>query len=659
MPTPTFQRLTPDQFAALLHKFPFTRKINAVHMHHTWRPRHADFRGHESVVSMWRFHTQTNGWSDIAQHITIDPDGLVWLGRNWNLPPASASGHNGNSAAGPFMFEMVGDFDAGAGHDTFGGAQRDTVLKVVALVQQRFGLEPGTLRFHNMMSNKTCPGSAIRFQDVLEGVAAARQDLQAPRDLEPAESSPFPDEDDLAVQQAVRALGRVTDITGEGGEAEHKCAEDHLDGHGRGDPVAGLQSDQSQRGSGLDPADMAALRPHLVNLRGGKLSGDGETSSTPQDVDAIFEQHLPRWAAEGTADKIRVVFFAHGGLVSESAGLRIAHKHVRWWKDNGVYPIYFLWETGLFETVGQLLQRGSQGARGFTGLSDFLVQEAARALQGPRIWGGMKWGAERAADGPSPGTMIGGAYYVAQQLKKFCDQHGQRVELHAVGHSAGAVFHSWFLPAVQDLGVPPFKTLHLMAPAVRVDTFKARLLKRLQAGLAAETTIYTMLRDFELRDNCSGIYRKSLLYLIHHALEDQRKTPILGLEESLRGDAALRAFFGLDAAQTGDNQVIWSRSASDTGASASQSTAHGDFDDDAPTMNSVARRVLDKQDADPIVGYQPAAAGQRGWVQEVDWPSGLTAPVAGPAGLDWQWTPSWFGTPPAPLPSPVPFAGTS
>ena len=123
MPTPTFQRLSVDQFATLLQKFPFQRRINAVHMHHTWRPNRQQFRGHESIVAMWRFHTQTNGWSDIGQHITIDPQGTIWLGRNWNLPPASASGHNGNRSAGPFMFEMVGDFDSGPGHDTFDGAQ--------------------------------------------------------------------------------------------------------------------------------------------------------------------------------------------------------------------------------------------------------------------------------------------------------------------------------------------------------------------------------------------------------------------------------------------------------------------------------------------------------------------------------------------------------
>ena len=636
MPTPTFQRLTVDQFATLLQKFPFRRRINAVHMHHTWRPNHQQFRGHDSIVGMWRHHTQVNRWSDIGQHITIDPQGMIWLGRNWNLPPASAAGHNGNSTAGPFMFEMVGDFDAGPGHDSFEGAQREAALTVVALVQQRFGLEPGTLRFHNMMGPKTCPGSAVGFQEVLQGVALARQALQAPRDLEAAAArSPFPQEEDLAIQQAIRALGRVTDLGAERAEADHVCAEDHLEAQAQGEvrgresPLAGWPG-EPPRPAGLDPATLAELRPHLVNLRAGRFSTEGDLASTPQDVDAIFQQHLPRCMEGNSADKVRLVFFAHGGLVSESSGLQVAHKHVAWWKKNGVYPIYFVWETGLFETIGQMLERSVLGRRGLADVSDFMLEEMARALQGVRLWGSMKWSAERAAQAAGPAGTVGGGYYVAQQLKKFCDAYDQRVELHAVGHSAGSIFHAWFLPVAQELRAPAFKTLHLMAPAIRVDTFKAQLLHRLRQGLAGSTTLYTMLRDFERKDSCAGMYRKSLLYLIHHALEDERRTPILGLEESLRGDAELRTFFGLDTARPGDNEVIWSRSPSDTGRSASRSTEHGGFDDDPPTMNSILRRVLDKADADPVVEFEAPARRQRGWVEEVDWPEGFQAPPAQP-----------------------------
>ncbi|CAM3345273.1 caspase family protein [Polaromonas hydrogenivorans] len=664
MPTPTFQRLSPEQFEQLLQNFPFTRKIDAVHMHHTWRPRHADFRGHDTIVSMWRFHTQVNGWSDIAQHITIDPEGMIWLGRNWNLPPASAAGHNGNKAFGPFMFEMIGDFDQG--RDPFGGLQKETALRVVALVQSRFHLPAGSLRFHNAMSPKSCPGSALVYQDILAEVELVRQELQAAGTREPARQQPFPDETDRNIAEAIRSLSRITDNAGESGDAElsHDEREAGYTPAASAGPAAPVQS----RDSGLGTAALNAMRPHLVNLKVGRLSGEGEASSTPEDIDAIFEQHLPQAVSELPAgQKLRLLFYAHGGLVSEASGLQIASKHIDWWRRNGVYPVYFIWETGFFETIGQLLGRAQQGSRAVTrGLADFttdpLLEIGARVLQGPRIWGGMKSSAEHAVDPPSgSGDIGGGAHYVARQLKAFCDAHAGQVELHAVGHSAGSIFHSHFLPLAHGLGVPAFRTAHFLAPAVRVDTFRQHLLEHIGPGRAVESlTLYTMRRDFERQDNCAHVYRKSLLYLIFNALEDRRATSILGLEESLRGDADLKRLFGLTATSATPSSVVWSPTPGDTGRSASTSQSHGGFDDDAPTMNSVVRRVLDKPDAADIAAYPAARAASRPWIEEVDWPADFdfTAGAGYAAPPAKTQVPALPYMPPSPVLLPaVPLAG--
>ena len=107
--SPPIERLTVPQFANLIiaAKATLTRKIVAVHLHHTWRPRRTDFRGRTTVEAMRRFHMVENGWSDIAQHLTIDPQGWLWTGRNWNRAAASQTGHNGTRLEGPFMIEMV------------------------------------------------------------------------------------------------------------------------------------------------------------------------------------------------------------------------------------------------------------------------------------------------------------------------------------------------------------------------------------------------------------------------------------------------------------------------------------------------------------------------------------------------------------------------
>lgn len=629
MSTPTFKRISVEQFAQLLDVFPFSRRITSVHMHHTWKPRRADFDGHRTIVGMWRYHTQTNHWRDIAQHITIDPEGFIWLGRNWNLPPASAAGFNGNAGSGPFMLEVIGNFDEG--QDPFDGAQRTTALKVVALVQSRFDLGSSSLMFHNAMSSKSCPGTSLDYAKVLEEVAGQRAALTVDGQPRRAEvRGPFPDEANLELRETIERLTREVPLGEEPPDAELS----HFEFSESPWPESPEQGLDAARGAGLDTETLASMRPYLVNLSMGRLSGEGEARTTKEDVDAIFEQSLPAAIdkAKASGRKLQLLFFAHGGLVSEASGLRIAAGHIEWWKKNGIYPIYFVWETGLFETIGQLLKRARQGATrdiwDFT--TDPIIEIAARALQGPRIWGGMKSSAEHAVDAPTPTDKVGGgAHYVATQLKALCDAHGDHLELYAVGHSAGAVFHSHFLTTARQLKVPTFKSAHFMAPAIRVDAFKEHLAPNIGTGKVVEhLTLFTMQRDYERRDDCANIYRKSLLYLIHHALEPQRATPILGLEESLRADAGLKNLFGLGGSPSALGEVIWSVSPGDSGRSASTSTSHGDFDNDAPTMNSIARRVLGKADADAIVEFPDARSIgviARPWTEEVDWPEELLA----------------------------------
>lgn len=74
MPTP-IRRITAAQFGLLAQPAQLTRKIAAVHVHHTWRPRRQDFRGLATVEAMRKFHMEQNGWSDLARHLTIDPQG--------------------------------------------------------------------------------------------------------------------------------------------------------------------------------------------------------------------------------------------------------------------------------------------------------------------------------------------------------------------------------------------------------------------------------------------------------------------------------------------------------------------------------------------------------------------------------------------------------
>lgn len=163
MPRP-FIPLSIDEFVARVQSFGWRRRVWRVDMHHTWFPTHADYVGEETIEAMRKFHQDDLGWDDIAQHVSIAPDGLIWTGRDWNKMPASVGwGLN----KGVFMFETIGNFDEG--HDVLSGAQLEAVVTVIATIQRVFGLPAESLLFHREVpvTQKTCPGTSVRKSDIL------------------------------------------------------------------------------------------------------------------------------------------------------------------------------------------------------------------------------------------------------------------------------------------------------------------------------------------------------------------------------------------------------------------------------------------------------------------------------------------------------------
>ena len=104
---------------------------------------------------------------------------------------------------------------------------------------------------------------------------------------------------------------------------------------------------------------------HVINLRNGKLSSEGSFSSTAEQVERIFGELIPAYAAAQKAKGItpRVMFYAHGGLVEEREGLLPVLARRRFWELNGVYPVYFVWETGLRETLRDIIGAATRSAR--------------------------------------------------------------------------------------------------------------------------------------------------------------------------------------------------------------------------------------------------------------------------------------------------------
>lgn len=613
------------EFPALARAFASqsgARRIDVVHLHHTWIPNYATFRGlgggetagRELVRRMRESHLRDRGFSDIAQHVSIDPEGRIWLGRPWNQQPASARGYNGNGHIGPFMIEMIGDFDKG--RDQMTAEQRLATATVIAAIQNAFGLSPKALKFHNEMSPKSCPGGTQDKEQWIKEVRALGQPGGARSAAAERRKGPFPQ--DLVAGQSPAGeldanlfalLGAVlAPVADRSDRDEGELPDAHAFTPAEIDRLQGLSGADEDalaraaaRGDGLSDEILRELRKHVINMNQGRFKKTGRFYSDESTVEELFRDHLTPWckAQQGAGKTPKVVFYAHGGLVDETQALLQAWEHSRIWKANGVYPVFFVWETGALETLWQIFKDriGARDVEARAWITDGVWETVARG-PGSALWRSMKTSAERASDPAGAARFSVGAF--ASRLKA----DGLQVETSVVGHSAGAIFHAWLLPVFLSEGVG-VKSLQLLAPACTTDLFKAQVAPHVSKGLD-QVRMFTMRTDLEQKDPTMQRigYGKSILYAVSNAFEERQPHPVLGLETSVRADRELAALFGLGGHPAQTSKVIWSQS--DPGARPDErttSTTHG-FDGDGPAMTSVLLGVLGRTDLSGVTLFE-------------------------------------------------------
>ena len=166
-------------------------------------------------------------------------------------------------------------------------------------------------------------------------------------------------------------------------------------------------------GSGVTRhADHAGGSRCRARLDGRRARGVRATRRQPARRKALDDRHLQLVARPGREDLQRV----HPGVRREAeraAGARPVlrawrpgrgaggsarrARRRRFWEMNGIYPVYFVWETGLNETVRDIVgaaipKRGERGAP-----TDLAIEKLARN-GGKQVWSQMKKSAEKAAD---------------------------------------------------------------------------------------------------------------------------------------------------------------------------------------------------------------------------------------------------------------------
>ncbi len=237
----------------------------------------------------------------------------------------------------------------------------------------------------------------------------------------------------------------------------------------------------------------------------------------------------------------RLAIYAHGGLNDEEASLQRTRVMAPYFLENGIYPLFITWRTGFGESLAGILgdalgrffgPSGPEPAGGWLGdagkrlkeARDRSVEVACERLLVKAVWMQMKQNAAAAAGGTAGLGLLAG--HLAALAKKI-----PALELHLVGHSAGAILLGHLLDrlAGRRLGVA---SLSLFAPACSVPFALEHLGPAVEKKKILEKkkiSLDILSDERELADTV-GPYGKSLLYLVSRALEERHKTPLLGMQ---------------------------------------------------------------------------------------------------------------------------------
>ena len=311
-----------------------------------------------------------------------------------------------------------------------------------------------------------------------------------------------------------------------------------------------------------------SIQNHFVHFDDGHFDTTSKYWSNKAHVDNVIAQLA-------ASKHNKVMLYAHGGLNTVKASAqRIAAMKDTFLK-NGIYPIHFMYDTGLLEELKDILgfknKEVSNKVGAFTDYTDRILEWATRKVGGA-LWREMK------SDACTPFTRAtsDGSYFLSQLARYLRDN--KQVELHVVGHSAGSIFHAHSLARLAKL-TPELsvKSLQLLAPAISYPLFKETLAPLIDKQFIKQTRIYNLSETLELDDHVGRVYQKSLLYLVSNAFESKANMPLLGMQV-------------FNASEKGIS-FIYSDGVEGT---ASAARTHGGFDGDVDTMNSVLHTILDK-----------------------------------------------------------------
>jgi len=333
------------------------------------------------------------------------------------------------------------------------------------------------------------------------------------------------------------------------------------------------------------------------------------------------------WCGKGPG---RILLYAHGGLNAEEESVKRIQVMAPYFQANGIYPIFLTWRTGVLESLNGIFEDIREGVEPTGAFRDVwrvvkdtvgeardrAVEVACQTAGVKAIWSQMKQNARAAQTIRQP--IAGSDGKVAQHdptLVLLADALDRlkarlpRLEVHLIGHSAGSILFGHLFDALRERSLT-VDSCTLYAPACTVQFALDHYEPAMANGVLRKQDFHVeLLSDERELGDTVGPYGKSLLYLVSRALEDQHKTPILGMANAW--DPARRNLWsddpviqrGLKAWQTFWGTVRAPREVTEAQVSNGVTripAAHGAFDNDVAVVTRTIERISGKPLKQPV-----------------------------------------------------------
>src|SRR4029077_16792465 len=235
--------------------------------------------------------------------------------------------------------------------------------------------------------------------------------------------------------------------------------------------------------SGSPTISAQQINPYIIDLgNNGELSDNGKFATRVEDLRNLLTIYLPSAISQfglGNNEPIDVAIYAHGGLTDEEGAAGTARTWVPALFSRKIFPIFIMWETGLWETVVDILTDAHAKQKAVSGgLRDGVIDwwderlEGLASAPGTLEWDEMKKNAAAASSNQNGGLRL---LYKELAQSSYANLRS-RFRFHLIGHSAGAIFHAYLLPILLGANLR-VDSIYFMAPACRVELFQQNILR--------------------------------------------------------------------------------------------------------------------------------------------------------------------------------------